>query len=87
MDERKRTIQIKFRVTETERDLILEKMELIPTLWICCAIELRFWGIRYKSLARRNPRPQSRVNQGFYCPYCVTGGREKAAFLFSRIGI
>ncbi len=31
MDERKRTVQIKFRVTEAERDLILEKMKLIPT--------------------------------------------------------
>ena len=28
---RKRTVQIKFRVTEAERDLILEKMKLIPT--------------------------------------------------------
>ena len=31
MDGRKRTVQLKFRVTETERDLILEKMKLIPT--------------------------------------------------------
>ena len=31
MDGRKRTVQVKFRVTETERDLILEKMKLIPT--------------------------------------------------------
>ena len=31
MDGRKRTVQIKFRVTEAERDLILEKMKLIPT--------------------------------------------------------
>ena len=31
MDGRKRTVQLKFRVTEAERDLILEKMELIPT--------------------------------------------------------
>ena len=31
MDGRKRTIQIKFRVTEAERDLILEKMKLVPT--------------------------------------------------------
>ncbi len=28
MDGRKRTVQIKFRVTEAERDLILEKMKL-----------------------------------------------------------
>ena len=28
---RKRTVQVKFRVTEAERDLILEKMKLIPT--------------------------------------------------------
>ena len=27
MDGRKRTVQIKFRVTEAERDLILEKMK------------------------------------------------------------
>ena len=31
MDGRKRTAQVKFRVTEAERDLILEKMKLIPT--------------------------------------------------------
>ena len=31
MNGRKRTVQIKFRVTEAERDLILEKMKLIPT--------------------------------------------------------
>lgn len=31
MDGRKRTVQVKFRVTEDERDLILEKMQLIPT--------------------------------------------------------
>jgi hypothetical protein len=31
MDGRKRTVQIKFRVTEVERDLILEKMKLVPT--------------------------------------------------------
>ena len=30
MDGRKRTVQIKFRVTEAERDLILEKMKLVP---------------------------------------------------------
>ena len=31
MDGRKRTVQVKFRVTEAERDLILKKMKLIPT--------------------------------------------------------
>ena len=31
MSNRKRTVQIKFRVTEEERDLILEKMKFIPT--------------------------------------------------------
>ncbi len=31
MDGRKRTVQVKFRVTEAERDLILQKMKLIPT--------------------------------------------------------
>ena len=31
MSKRKRTIQIKFRVTEEERALIEEKMKLIPT--------------------------------------------------------
>ena len=31
MDGRKRTVQLKFRVTEAERNLILEKMKLIPT--------------------------------------------------------
>ena len=31
MGGRKRTIQIKFRVTEAERDFILEKMKQIPT--------------------------------------------------------
>ena len=32
MDGRKRTVQIKFRVTEEERALIEEKMQQIPTL-------------------------------------------------------
>ncbi|GAB5081271.1 plasmid mobilization relaxosome protein MobC [Hominimerdicola sp. 21CYCFAH17_S] len=31
MDGRKRTVQIKFRVTEEERDLIEQKMKQIPT--------------------------------------------------------
>ena len=31
MSNRKRTVQIKFRVTEEERALIEEKMKLIPT--------------------------------------------------------
>ena len=31
MDGRKRTVQIKFRVTEAERELILEKMNLVPS--------------------------------------------------------
>ena len=31
MSGRKRTVQIKFYVTEEERDLIAEKMKLIPT--------------------------------------------------------
>ncbi|MFQ7166542.1 MAG: plasmid mobilization protein [Acutalibacteraceae bacterium] len=31
MDGRKRTVQIKFRVTEEERDLIEQKMKRIPT--------------------------------------------------------
>ena len=31
MDGRKRAVQLKFRVTEAERDLILGKMKLIPT--------------------------------------------------------
>ena len=31
MDGRKRTVQIKFRVTEAERDLIIEKLKLVPT--------------------------------------------------------
>ena len=31
MDGRKRTVQVKFRVTEAEQDLILEKMKLVPT--------------------------------------------------------
>lgn len=31
MDGRKRTVQIKFRVTEAERELIQKKMEQIPT--------------------------------------------------------
>ena len=31
MDGRKRTVQVKFRVTEAEQALIMEKMKLIPT--------------------------------------------------------
>jgi hypothetical protein len=27
------------------------------------------------------------INQGFFCPYCVTEGIKKAAFLYSRMGI
>ena len=35
MDGRKRTVQIKFRVTEAERDLILEKMKLVASSLLC----------------------------------------------------
>ncbi len=31
MNGRKRTVQIKFRVTEAERNLVLEQINLIPT--------------------------------------------------------
>ena len=31
MGGRKRTVQVKFRVTEEERELIREKMKLVPT--------------------------------------------------------
>ena len=68
MNGRKRTVQIKFRVTEAERDLILEKMKLVPTRnmaaylrKICYAVEARFRGIRYKSLAASDTRPESRL--------------------------
>ena len=42
MDGRKRTVQIKFRVTEAERDLILEKMKLVPTRNMAGGYELHF---------------------------------------------
>ena len=41
MDGRKRTVQIKFRVTEAERDLILEKMKLVPTLLLTLKILIK----------------------------------------------
>ena len=117
MDGRKRTVQIKFRVTEEERALIEQKMKLVPTrnmeaylrkmaidgyiiqidhadikamtaeiqkigvninqisaplLWICYAIERGFEGKRYLSLPSSFVRSESRINQGFFCPYCVT---------------
>lgn len=47
MDGRKRTVQIKFRVTEAERDLILEKMKLIPTRNMAA---LRKHNIKYNQI-------------------------------------
>ncbi|MEY8335927.1 hypothetical protein AALB53_23050, partial [Lachnospiraceae bacterium 47-T17] len=51
MDGRKRTVQIKFRVTEAERDLILEKMKLVPTrnmaAYLC---QRRFKNVRKRRL-------------------------------------
>ena len=51
MNGRKRTVQIKFRVTEEERALIEEKMKLIPTRNM--AAYLRKWrstGISFRSI-------------------------------------
>ena len=43
-----------------------------PLLWICYAVERGFEGKRYLSLASPVPRSGSRINQGSFCPYCVT---------------
>ena len=51
MNGRKRTVQIKFRVTEAERDLILEKMKLIPTRNM--AAYLRKIGVNVNQIAKR----------------------------------
>ncbi len=40
--------------------------------WICYAIEPHFGGVRYKTLTMSEMRPQCLVNQGSFCPYCVT---------------
>lgn len=50
MNGRKRTVQIKFRVTEDERDLILEKMKLIQNLqtWVLPAV------LNGRDISRRN---------------------------------
>ena len=49
MDGRKRTVQIKFRVTEAERDLILEKMKLVPTgTWRRICGRLPLTGISFR---------------------------------------
>ena len=44
MDGRKRTVQIKFRVTEAERDLILEKMKLVPTRNMAAVVHEQSYG-------------------------------------------
>ena len=43
---------------------------------VCDAIERHFEGERYKSLAALFPRPESRINQGFFRPYRVTFARS-----------
>ncbi len=128
MDGRKRTIQIKFRVTEAERDLILEKMKLVPTRNMeaylrkiaidgyiiqvdhsdikAMTAEIQKIGVNINQIAKSavvseglgladndvrdkiiavaapETRPQSRLYQCFFSPYCVTKGMKKAAFLF-----
>ena len=47
-------------------------------LWVCYAIERHF----AKSLSPAETCPQSRLQQGSLCFYCVTQGHKKAAFLF-----
>ncbi len=71
MDGRKRTVQIKFRVTEAERDLILEKMKLVPTRNMEAYLrkmaidgyiiqvdhsDIKAIGFRYGRASRSNPR-------------------------------
>ena len=104
MDGRKRTVQIKFRVTEAERDLILEKMKLVPTRNMAAYLrkiaidgyiiqidhadikamtaEIQKIGVNVNQIARR-VNATGNAYQGFFCPYCVTKGMKKAAFLFS----
>ena len=56
MNGRKRTVQIKFRVTEAERDLILEKMKLIPTDNIdikAMTAEIQKIGVNVNQIAKR----------------------------------
>ena len=43
---------------------------------ICYAVERHFEGIRYKTLAASFSSTESPVNQGFFCPYCVTRARR-----------
>ena len=45
---------------------------------VCYAVERRFWGKRYKTLAARKAHPQSRLYQCFLSPYCVTKSMKKA---------
>lgn len=54
--------------------------------WSCYAVERHFWGGRYQSLTASETRPQSLINQGLFCPYCVTEGIKKAASLCPRYG-
>ena len=54
MNGRKRTVQIKFRVTEAERDLILEKMKLVPTRNIkAMTAEIQKIGVNINQIAKR----------------------------------
>ena len=62
MNGRKRTVQIKFRVTEAERDLILEKMKLVPTRNMAAYLrkdikamtaEIQKIGVNVNQIARR----------------------------------
>ena len=43
-----------------------------PLLWICYAVERGFEGKRYLSFASLFSRSENRINQGSFCPYCVT---------------
>lgn len=43
---------------------------------VCYSAERHFKGIRYKTLAASFSSTESPVNQGFFCPYCVTRARR-----------
>ena len=49
---------------------------LMGTAIKCYAVERHFCGKRYKTLAASFSHPESPVNQGFFCPYCVTRARR-----------
>ena len=71
MDGRKRTVQIKFRVTEAERDLILEKMKLVPTRNMAAYLSVNHVVILFFQFLNLSKwLIFCQFFQKFFCPVC-----------------